>query len=227
MKVHQPNMPAPEFEHKSMSKTQVRRLGRRTRHAHRPHHGQAARARSRQEHARRLHDRQRRLAGRLSGCRLHAVPRHQGHGARRRQPRSRDRRLAGQDQGRLEEPRHRRRPRPDGDLRRRRRREAADEGSRRPADHLRQLRHVAGAVRHRQVPAQGVVLLHRERTVAGRRPRRQLQGRVQPARRRRRSRPAVWPSTPTSAGRARRSMSPPCRRSSTCGRTRRSATTSS
>ena len=41
------------------------------------------------------------------------------------------------------------------------------------------------------------------------------------------SRPAAWPSTPTSAGRARRSTSPPCRRSSTCGRTRRSATTSS
>ncbi len=61
----------------------------------------------------------------------------------------------------------------------------------------------------------------------GRGPRRQLQGGVQPARRRRRRRPAAWPSTPTSAGRAPRSTSPPCRRSSICGRTRRSATTSS
>jgi arylsulfatase A-like enzyme len=39
--------------------------------------------------------------------------------------------------------------------------------------------------------------------------------------------PAGWPWTPTSAGRARRSTSPPSRRSSTSGRTRRSATTSS
>ena len=118
MKVHQPNMPAPEFEPQVDVEIEVRRLGGRTRHAHRPHHGQAARARSRQEHARRLHDRQRRLAGRVSRRRLHAVPRHEGHRARRRQPRSRDRDLAGQDQGRtVEEPRHRRRPRPDGDVR--------------------------------------------------------------------------------------------------------------
>ena len=48
--------------------------------------------------------------------------------------------------------------------------------------YLRQLRHHAGAVRHGQVAAQRVVLLHRERVVAGRCPRRQLQGRVQPAR---------------------------------------------
>ncbi len=40
-------------------------------------------------------------------------------------------------------------------------------------------------------------------------------------------RPAAWPSTRTWAGRARRSTSRPCPRSSTCGRTRRSATTSS
>ena len=40
-------------------------------------------------------------------------------------------------------------------------------------------------------------------------------------------RPAAWPSTPISAGRARKSMSPPCPRCSTSGRTRRSATTSS
>ena len=72
-----------------------------------------------------------------------------------------------------------------------------------------------------------LVLLHRGRADAGRRARRQLQGGVQSARRRRRSRPAASRWTPTSAGRARRSTSPPCPRSSTSGRTRRSATTSS
>ena len=79
---------------------QVRRLGRRARRPHRPHHGQAARAGPRQEHAGLLHDRQRRLAGRLSRRRLHAVPRHQGHRPRRRQPRPGDRLDARQDQGR-------------------------------------------------------------------------------------------------------------------------------
>ena len=56
---------------------------------------------------------------------------------------------------------------------------------RRSRDRLRQLRHVAGAAGHGQVRAQGLVLLHRERAVARCRPRRQLQGRVQPAGRRR------------------------------------------
>ena len=79
----------------------------------------------------------------------------------------------------------------------------------------------------RQVAAHRLVLFHRERAVARRGPRRQLQGRVQPARRRRRRRPAASRSTPTSAGRAPRNTSPPCRRCSTSGRTRRSATTSS
>ena len=87
--------------------------------------------------------------------------------------------------------------------------------------------HLAGAVRHRPVAAHRMVLFHRERTVARRGARRQLQGGVQPARRRRRRRPAVWRSTPISAGRARRNTSPPYRRCSTSGRTRRSATTSS
>ena len=65
-----------------------------------------------------------------------------------------------------EEPRHPRRPRPDGDLRLGRRHQAAGEGPRGQADHLRQLRHVAGPVRHRQVGAQDLVLLHRERADA-------------------------------------------------------------
>ena len=69
--------------------------------------------------------------------------------------------------------------------------DAAEERPRRQADHLRQLRHHARAVRDRQVAAQRVVLLHRERAEPGRRARRQLQGRVQPARR---QRPADrWP----------------------------------
>ena len=89
MKVHQPNLPHPDFIHKSMSKIEVRRLGRRERHAHRPRDGQDPRARPRQEHLRLLDHRQRRLAGRLPRRGLHAVPRHQGHGARGRQPRAR------------------------------------------------------------------------------------------------------------------------------------------
>ena len=100
MKVHQPNLPAPDYEHKSLSKSKYAEFGRRARRAHRPHHGQGARARSRREHAGVLHDRQRRLAGRLPRRRLHAVPRHQGDRARGRQPGARDRLDAGQDRGR-------------------------------------------------------------------------------------------------------------------------------
>ena len=98
MKVHQPNMP-----HRSSSTSRCRsrkyadsvveldtRIGRIM--------DKLRDAGPRQEHAGLLHDRQRRLAGRLSRRRLHAVPRHQGHRARRRQPRSGHRRLAGQDQ---------------------------------------------------------------------------------------------------------------------------------
>ncbi len=100
MKVHQPNMPHPDYVHKSLSKSKYAdsvveldaRIG--------AHHGQGPRARPRQEHAGLLHDRQRRLAGRLPRRRLHAVPRHQGHRPRGRQPRAGDRLDAGQDQGR-------------------------------------------------------------------------------------------------------------------------------
>ena len=136
--------------------------------------------------------------------------------------------LAGQDQAGHEEPRHRRRPRPDGDLRLRRRREAAGEGPRRPADHLRQLRHDAGPARHRQVGratswfyftenelSPGAARVGNYKAVFN------LRGDDGAADRRPGGRHA------TSAGRARRSTSPPCRRSSTSGRTRRSATTSS
>ena len=44
MKVHQPNMPAPEFEHKSISKSKYSELGRGTRHPDRADHGQAPRS---------------------------------------------------------------------------------------------------------------------------------------------------------------------------------------
>ena len=91
--------------------------------------------------------------------------------------------MPGKIAAELEESRHRGRPRSDGDLRRRRRHQAAGQGPRRRTDHLRQLRHVADPVRHRQVRAQGLVLLHRGRAVAGCRAGRQLQGGVQSARR--------------------------------------------
>ena len=228
MKVHQPNMPAPEFEHKSLSKSKYAdsvveldtRIGRIM--------DKLRAARPGQEHARLLHDRQRRLAGRLSRRRLHAVPRHQGHRARRRQPRSGDRRVAGQDQGRVEEPRHRRRPRPDGDLR------LASAGVKLPEKDREGQPIIFDSYDMSPVlfgtgksPRKNWFYFTENELTPGRRPRRQLQGRVQPARRQRRRPPAAWRSTPTSAGRARRSMSPPCRRSSTSGRTRRSATTSS
>jgi hypothetical protein len=93
--------------------------------------------------------------------------------------------VARQDQARFEELRHRRRARSDGDVRERGGRIAAQERPRGQADHLRQLRHDAGALRDRQVGAQGMVLLHRERAHAGCGPGGQLQGGVQPARRRR------------------------------------------
>jgi hypothetical protein len=72
------------------------------------------------------------VAGRLSRRRLHAVPRHQGNRARRRQPRSVDR-MGSEDQGRVEELRHRRRPRLHGDVRRARRRSSISGRIRRSA----------------------------------------------------------------------------------------------
>ena len=78
-----------------------------------------------------------------------------------------------------------------------------------------------------QVAAQELVLLHRERTLARRHPRttttssRSISAATTAHPR------AVWPSTAISAGRAPRSTWPPCLRCSTCGRTRRNAMTSS
>ena len=90
--------------------------------------------------------------------------------------------LGPEDQGRLEELRHRRWPRLHGDLRGPCRRQAAGQGPRRSAHHLRQLRHVAGPLRDWQVGAHLLVLLHGERTDAGRGARGELQGGLQPAR---------------------------------------------
>ena len=136
--------------------------------------------------------------------------------------------MAGQDQGRHEEPRHRRRPRPDGDLRRGRRRRSC---RRRIARASRSSSTATTCRRSCSAPASRArktwFYFTENELTPGRGARRQLQGGVQPARRQRRRRPAASPSTPTSAGRARRSTSRPCRRSSTSGRTRRSATTSS
>ena len=107
------------------------------------------------------------------------------------------------------------------------RRQASRERPRRQADHLRQLRHDAGADGRGQVaaqlrgstsprtnflPARSASTTTSSRSI--------FAAMTEP-------RPVGWPSTATWAGRARRSMSPRYPRCSTCGRTRRSATTSS
>jgi arylsulfatase len=84
MKMHQPNLPHPDFTHKSLSKSKYAdsmvendtRIGRIVDKGPGPRPGQ--------EYLRLLDHRQRRLAGRVSRRRLHAVPRHQGHRARGR-----------------------------------------------------------------------------------------------------------------------------------------------
>ena len=229
MKVHQPNMPAPEFEHKSMSKSKYAdsvveldtRIGRIMDKLRADRHGQ--------EHAGLLHDRQWRLAGRLSGCGLHPLPRHQGNRAGRRQPRSGHCGLARQGQAQQQEPRHRRRPRPDGNLRRSVAGLAAlpdkdREGQPIIFDSIDMTPVLTGSGKS---AAQELVLLHRRRTLARCPADRQLQVRLQSARRRRRFRPAASRSTAISAGRVPRSMWPRSRRCSISGPTRRSATTSS
>ena len=99
MKVHQPNMPAPRVT----SINPCRRANTPTRWSS----STPASAGSWTRFATLgldkntlvvLHDRQRRLARRLPRCRLHTVPRHQGHRARRRQSCSRDCHLARQNQ---------------------------------------------------------------------------------------------------------------------------------
>ena len=178
MKVHQPNMP-----HPTTSTSRCRRASTPIRWSSSTPGSAASWTRSarwpRQEHPGLLHDRQRRLAGRLSRRRLHAVPWHQGHRARRRQPRSGLAWMPGKiaagsknhdilggldlmatfaSVGGVKLPEQDRAGQPI----------IFDSYDMSPV-----------LVRHRQVPAQGVVLLHRERADARCGARRQLQGRVQ------------------------------------------------
>ena len=229
MKNHQPNLPAPEFEHKSISKSKYAdavveldtRVGNLLKKL--DELGLADNTR------RVLHGRQRRLAGRLSGRRLHAVPRHQGHGARGRQSRSLDGALARQGRA----------PASKNDdilggldlmatfasiagV------EAAEERPRRQADHLRQLRHDARAGRARAKSARNAWFYFTEDELSpGRGARRQLQVRVQPSRRRRRAHGRSGGRHQSRLEGRRASTSPPCLRCSTCWQIRRSATTSS
>ena len=100
MKVHQPNLPHPDFIDKSLSKSKYAdslveadtRIG---------HVVDKLRALGLdKEHPGLLDHRQWGLAGRLSRCWLYAVPGHQGHRPRRRQSRPGHRLDAGQDQSR-------------------------------------------------------------------------------------------------------------------------------
>ena len=210
MKVHQPNMPHPDYIHKSLSKSKYAdsvveldaRIGRIM---------DKIRALGlRQEHARLLHDRQRRLAGRLSRRRLHAVPRHQGHRPRRRQPRPGDRLVPGKIAA-----------------------GAKNHEIVGGLDLMATFAAVAGVKLPEQdregqpiifdsydmspvlfgtgkSPRKAWFYFTENELTPGRRARRQLQGGVQPARRRRCQPPAASRSTPTWAGRGRRSTSRPC-----------------
>ena len=126
-----------------------------------------------------------------------------------------------------QEPRHHRRARLHGHVRRDGRRQASGERSGRQADDLRQLRHEPGPLRHWQEPARDLVLLHRKRAAARRGALSQLTSSCSTSAATTAHTPADWPSTATSAGKARRSTSPPSRRSSTSGPIRRNATTCS
>ena len=226
MKVHQPNMPARSSSTSRMSKSKyadsVVELDARIGHIM----DKVDELGLDQEHARLLHDRQRRLAGRLSRRRLHAVPRHQGHRARGRQPRSGDRRWPGKIK-------------PD----------TKSDDIVGGLDLMATFAAVAGV----ELPTEDregkpIIFDSYDMTPVwigtGKCERKAwfyfTENELTPGAARvgnykavfnlrgdNGRRPAAWPWTPTSAGRGRRSTSPPCRRSSTSGRIRRSATTSS
>ncbi len=183
MKVHQPNMPAPEFEHKSLSKSKYAdsvveldtRIGR-------------------------IMDKLRETGMDRNTLVFYTTDNgawqdvypdagytpFRGTKGTVREGGNRVPAIAvwpGKIKPRHQEPRYRRRSRSDGDIRRSRRRSAARQGPRRQADHLRQLRHVADPARHRQVGTQIMVLLYRERALTRCDPRQQLQVRVQSPRR--------------------------------------------
>ena len=139
-KLHQPNLPHPDFAGKSMGKSKyldslveldhhvgvvmdkVRELG------------------IEQDTLDLLDHGQRRLAGRLPGLRLHPVPRDEGHRLRGWEPGPGDRLVAGHDRAGPAELRHRGLARLHGNVRELGRPRSAEGGSRRPADDLRQLR---------------------------------------------------------------------------------------
>ena len=144
---------APRLRREVDGQEQVPRLARRARPPRRRGHRQGARARDRAGHARHLDHGQRRVAGRLPGLRLHAVPRDEGHRLRGWQPGPGDRLVAGHDRARPAQLRHRGLARLHGDVREPGRARSAERGSRRPADDLRQLRPDRAARGHGAVDA--------------------------------------------------------------------------
>ena len=96
-----------------------------------------------------------------------------------------------------------------------------------PADHLRQLRHVAEHVRHGQDGAQRPGSTSPKTSCPRARSATATTSSCSTSAATTAPRPAASRWTPISAGRAPRNTSPRCRRCSTSGRTRRSATTSS
>ena len=144
-KLHQPNLPLPDFVGKSMAKSKY--LDSLVELDH--HVGQVVdKVRElgiARKHADLLDDGQRRLAGRVPGLRLHAVQGHQGHRLRGRQPRPGDRMVAGHDRTRAAQLGDRRLTRLHGDVREPHQDRAADRGQGGTTDDVRQLRPGSGS----------------------------------------------------------------------------------
>ncbi len=102
--------------------------------------------------------------------------------------------------------------------------QAARKGSRRSADDLRQLRHVTGAFRHGQEPARNLVTTSPRTNFCPAPSAGTITSSCSTFAAMTVRRLAVWPWIPTSVGKVLSSMSRPCRKSSTCGPTHRSAT---
>ena len=126
-----------------------------------------------------------------------------------------------------QEPRHRRRTGFHGHLLRAGWHQAAGKGSRRSADDLRQLRHVARPLRHRQVRRAKPGITSPRMSCCPARSAGTTTSSCSTCAAMTARRPVVWRWTATSVGRVPRSISPPFRKSSTSGRTRRNATTCS
>ncbi len=227
MKVHQPNLPAPEFELQIDVEIEVRRFGCRTRYAYRSHHGQAARTRSGQEHARVYTTdngawqdvypdagytpfRGTKGTVREGGNRVPAIALWPGKikgGVRNHDI------VGGLDlMATFASVAGVKLPKKDR------------EGQPIIFDSYDMTPLLFGTGK---CDREAMVLLHRKRTVAGCGARWQLQGRVQSCAATMVSRPVASRSTPILAGKARRNTSPRCRRFSISGRIRRNVTTSS